>query len=251
MKLSLFYVCLIVGTGAFAQSKKQLASENQKLKTEIQSLRSKIDSLTREPEVKFDNDAQKASYGLGTIIAANIQMQQMDSLDTDAMLLGLEHALTDHALLLESNDAQTIFQQFMQRNMDRKMAKIKEEGQAFLERNKSAEGVKTTASGLQYKIITPGTGKTPTATSNVTVHYTGKLIDGTEFDSSVRRGQPANFGLNRVIPGWTEGLQLLKEGGKAMLYVPYDLGYGERGGGGGQIPPYATLIFEVELIKVN
>jgi len=99
-------------------------------------------------------------------------------------------------------------------------------------------------------VLTAGTGKTPTSTDNVTVHYTGKLIDGTVFDSSVQRGQPANFGVNQVIRGWTESLQLMKEGDKWVLYTPYDLAYGERGQGG-QIPPYATLIFEVELIKVN
>src|SRR5690606_17937012 len=116
---------------------------------------------------------------------------------------------------------------------------------------KNKEGVKTTPSGLQYQVVTAGTGKSPGANDNVTVHYTGKLTDGTVFDSSVDRGEPATFGVSQVIPGWTEALQLMKEGDKWTIFIPQNLAYGEQGAGGGQIPPFATLIFEVELIKVN
>lgn len=119
---------------------------------------------------------------------------------------------------------------------------------AFLEQNKGKDGVQTTDSGLQYRVLEAGEGPNPTATSNVTVHYSGKLINGEEFDSSYKRGEPINFGLNQVIRGWTEGLQLMNAGAKYELYIPYDLGYGERGSGGG-IPPYATLVFVVELIS--
>ncbi len=144
----------------------------------------------------------------------------------------------------------SIVQAYMQQAMEKKNEKLKAEGKAFLDENKKKEGIQTTASGLQYKVLTQGKGKQPTATSNVTVHYTGKLIDGTVFDSSVERNEPATFAVNQVIPGWTEALQLMREGDKWMLYIPYDLAYGERGAGG-QIPPFAPLIFEVELIKVN
>ena len=120
----------------------------------------------------------------------------------------------------------------------------------FLAENAKKEGVKTTASGLQYKITQQGNGKQPTAQSVVKVHYTGKLLDGKVFDSSVDRGQPVEFPLNQVIPGWTEGLQLMKEGSKATLYIPAQLAYGEQGVPG-TIPPNSTLIFDVELIKVN
>lgn len=120
----------------------------------------------------------------------------------------------------------------------------------FLTENADKEGVKTTASGLQYKILTEGTGNIPKPTDQVTVHYRGRLVNGTEFDSSYKRNEPATFPLNGVIPGWTEGLQLIKEGGKAELYIPSELGYGSRGAGS-VIPPNATLIFEVELIKIN
>jgi FKBP-type peptidyl-prolyl cis-trans isomerase len=125
-----------------------------------------------------------------------------------------------------------------------------EAGKKFLEDNAKKAGVKTTSSGLQYKVITEGTGKKPKATETVTVHYRGTLIDGTEFDSSYKRGEPISFGLNRVIAGWTEGLQLMPTGSKYEFYIPYNLAYGDRGAGG-VIPPYATLIFEVELLGVK
>ena len=121
----------------------------------------------------------------------------------------------------------------------------------YLEQNKKNDGITVTDSGLQYRVIEEGTGAKPTATSKVTVHYSGKLTNGEEFDSSYRRGQPASFPLNGVIRGWTEGLQLMKEGSKYEFFLPYDLGYGERGSGSGSIPPFATLIFTVELISVD
>jgi FKBP-type peptidyl-prolyl cis-trans isomerase len=126
-----------------------------------------------------------------------------------------------------------------------------EKGEKFLAENKTKDGVKTTASGLQYKIIKEGTGNTPKATDRVLVHYEGKLLDGTVFDSSIKRGEPIAFPLNRVIPGWTEGLQLIKEGGKAILYIPSKLAYGPGGTPGGPIGPNETLIFEVELLKIQ
>ena len=125
-----------------------------------------------------------------------------------------------------------------------------EEGKKFLEENVKKEGVHVTPSGLQYKVITEGFGTKPKATETVVVHYRGTTIDGKEFDSSYKRGEPISFPLNGVIAGWTEGLQLMKTGAKYELYIPYNLAYGERGAGG-VIPPYATLIFEVELLEVK
>jgi FKBP-type peptidyl-prolyl cis-trans isomerase len=126
-----------------------------------------------------------------------------------------------------------------------------EKGEKFLKENAGKEGVKTTASGLQYKIVKEGEGKNPSATDTVLVHYKGTLLDGKEFDSSYKRNMPIEFPLNRVIPGWTEGLQLVKEGGKAILYIPSKLAYGSNGTPGGPIGPDETLIFEVELLKVK
>ncbi len=134
--------------------------------------------------------------------------------------------------------------------MELRNTKRIEEGKAFLPANAAKAGIRTTASGLQYQVVTEGTGKKPSPTDRVTVHYTGRLIDGTMFDSSVERGQPATFGVNQVIAGWTEALQLMSEGSKWILYIPSELGYGARGAGG-DIPPHAVLVFDVELIKVN
>ena len=128
-------------------------------------------------------------------------------------------------------------------------AKVKEEGEAFLAANKDKEGVVTLPSGLQYEIITEGTGKKPSATDRVECHYEGTLIDGTVFDSSIRRGEPAVFGVNQVIRGWVEALQLMPEGSKWRLYIPQDMAYGANGAGE-MIPPYSARVFEVELIKV-
>lgn len=243
MKLIVLGAALLLSTSLFAQSKKELQAEVTKLKAEIEQLK-------KPKEVELDNEHKKASYGLGTFIASNLKSQGGDSLDLDALAAGLKDVFLDKPLKIEQQEAMTIVQNYMQQAMEKKSNKVKEEGRAFLEENKTKEGVKVTESGLQYKVITEGNGKSPGPDGNVTVHYTGKLMDGTVFDSSVERGEPVTFGVNEVIAGWTEALQMMHEGDKWTLYVPYDLAYGERGAGG-QIPPYATLIFEVELLKVN
>jgi FKBP-type peptidyl-prolyl cis-trans isomerase len=256
MKIAVFMLCAVLAIPAFAQSKKQLKAENQKLmverdalKSDAQRLASEIEAL-KPKEVSLANASDKVSYSIGVMIGSNVEMQGVDSLNVDAMFVGMKDVLEKKTPKLSQEECQMIVQEYMETAMEKKTAKAKEEGASFLAENKTKAGVQTTASGLQYQVITEGTGKKPTPTSSVTVHYTGKLTDGTVFDSSVQRGQPATFPLNQVIKGWTEGLQLIKEGGKAILYIPYDLGYGDRGAGG-QIPPYSTLIFEVELLKVN
>jgi FKBP-type peptidyl-prolyl cis-trans isomerase len=250
MKLIFSSLFVLLMISVSAQSKKELQAEVQRLQSQAKRLQANLDSLKTPPPVQLADGTSKASYCLGVMVATNITGQGFDSLEAETFIRGLEDVLKKGNPVISAQEAQSFVQQYMQELMEKKTAKAKQEGVAFLDENKTKEGVKVTPSGLQYKIINEGTGKKPSPTNSVTVHYTGKLTDGSVFDSSVSRGEPATFGLNQVIPGWTEGLQLLKEGGKAVLYIPSDLGYGERGAGG-VIPPYSTLIFEVELLKVN
>jgi FKBP-type peptidyl-prolyl cis-trans isomerase len=250
MRLSILFILLLIGSPLFAQSKKELKAEVAKLKADNAGLTSQIEELKKPKVVALNTTVDKVSYGLGTLIASNLKQQAGDSLQLDPLTEGIKDVLQNKTPKMEQQEAMTIVQTYMQAAMEKKTGKAREEGQAFLDNNKKDASVKVTPSGLQYKVITSGKGKTPKATDKVTVHYTGKLIDGTVFDSSVESGQPATFGVNQVIPGWTEALQLMKEGDKWMLFIPSDLAYGERGAGG-QIPPHSTLIFEVELLKVN
>ena len=236
-------MAVLLADQLFAQSKKELQAEVQKLKAEVEQLK-------KPKEVDFNDRHKKASYGIGVLIGSNIKSQGGDSLDAESIAAGLSDIFLNKTLKLDQNEAGMFVQQYMQKAMEKKTSKAKEEGIAFLENNKKQEGITVTSSGLQYKKITDGKGKTPLATDKVTVHYVGKLIDGTVFDSSVERGEPATFAANEVIPGWTEALQLMKEGDKWTLFIPSDLAYGERGAPP-QILPYATLIFDVELLKVN
>ncbi|MBM3177266.1 MAG: FKBP-type peptidyl-prolyl cis-trans isomerase [Bacteroidetes bacterium] len=203
-----------------------------------------------DKDIKLDTEAKKASYGLGVVLANNIKSQNPDSIDMEALFKGFYDKYKGSATLMNDQECMQAVQKSMSAAAERKNAGAKKAGEDFLAQNKSKTGVTTTTSGLQYKVLKAGTGKMPSASSQVTVHYTGKLIDGTVFDSSVERNEPATFPVNGVIQGWVEALQLMKEGDKWELYIPSQLGYGERGAGQ-QIPPFSTLIFEVELIKVN
>lgn len=250
MRLSIFCLSLFISTSIIAQSKKTLLAQVEQLKKEAEQQKSEIVQLKTPKEVHLTDTLSKVSYGLGTLVASNLKMQGGDSLNVEILLEGMKDVFQNKKLKMEQQEALPLVQMYMQQASEKRMSKVKTDNAAFLETNKKAEGVKTTASGLQYKVINTGKGKVPSATDKVTVHYTGKLIDGTVFDSSVERNDPITFELNGVIPGWTEALQLMHEGDKWMLYIPYELAYGERGAGE-QIPPYSTLIFEVELIKVN
>ena len=241
---------LLASQFAMAQSKKELREEVGRLKAEIEALQVQVDTLKNPAKAQLNNEHEKASYGLGVLMASNLKKQGSDSLVVDILNEGMRDVLNNLPIQMSEEEAMEIVQPYMARAMEREVEALKTEGTDFLATNKTKEGVKTTASGLQYKVLASGTGKMPTADSNVTVDYTGKLVDGTVFDSSVERGKPATFGVSQVIAGWTEALQLMHEGDKWEIYIPYELGYGERGAGA-QIPPFATLIFEVELLSVN
>jgi FKBP-type peptidyl-prolyl cis-trans isomerase FklB len=201
------------------------------------------------------NEKDKVSYSIGLNIGSNLKSQSVD-INLDVFMKGVKDAISGGKLLMTEKEIQetmTVFQKELttkQAELAKKLTETnKKEGEAFLAANKGKDGVKTTASGLQYKIIKDGNGQMPKATDTVTVNYLGTLIDGTEFDSSYKRGEPATFPLNGVIPGWTEALQLMKVGSKWQLFLPAAIAYGERGAG--RIGPNATLIFEVELLSIG
>ena len=196
------------------------------------------------------NNMDSVSYSFGVLIAKNLKNQGVDSLDAASFVKALEDVLGEKALDIDPDKATQVVNQFMAAQQSKKYEPIIKEGKEFLAANGERAEVTTTASGLQYEVLQEGSGEKPTSSSKVTVHYTGKLLDGTVFDSSVERGQPATFGVTQVIGGWTEALQLMSPGAKYRLFIPYNLAYGERGAGQ-DIKPYATLIFDVELISIN
>ncbi|MBT3802907.1 MAG: FKBP-type peptidyl-prolyl cis-trans isomerase [Bacteroidetes bacterium] len=204
-------------------------------------------------KVKIENMEDSISYAIGMDIADNFEKQKIavNPLILAKAMLDFKEKSTVFTAE-QKNEVLMVFQQKLQEEQQGKTSGMSEEnkkiGAAFLEANKSKEGVKVTPSGLQYKVIRKGEGPSPSATDMVTVHYRGKLLDGTTFDASYDRGEPIEFGLNQVIPGWTEGVQLMNAGSKYEFYIPSELAYGERGAGE-VIPAGATLIFEVELIS--
>ena len=201
-------------------------------------------------------DKDKISYSIGFGMGSNLKNQGVD-VDADKLskaikdgLSGAKPAMSQADMDKTMTDLRTKMMAEQQEKMKSVGAKNKADGEAFLAKNKTAAGVKTLPSGLQYQVIKAGTGKMPKATDKVSVNYRGTLLDGQEFDSSYSRGTPASFPVNGVIPGWTEALQLMKEGAKWKLFIPSSLAYGEQGAGG-VIGPNATLLFEVELLKVE
>ncbi len=198
----------------------------------------------------------KVSYALGLGIGQQLSDMGAKGLNIDDFSQAIKDVIAGTKPQISNEEAQSLVQTFFQEQEAKQRAAAAEkgkvamaEGQNFLNENAKKEGVITLPSGLQYQVLSEGTGKKPKATDQVKCHYEGMLVDGTLFDSSIQRGEPATFGLNQVIAGWTEGLQLMKEGAKYRFFIPYHLGYGEHGAGS-SIPPFATLIFDVELIEV-
>ncbi|MEE9466340.1 MAG: FKBP-type peptidyl-prolyl cis-trans isomerase [Candidatus Neomarinimicrobiota bacterium] len=208
---------------------------------QVDSLTSRIDSV---------------SYSIGLNLGSGLKNQEIE-IQTDALMQGIVDAYQDRELLLEESEWQQVLRTFQselrtkqRESADQEGEANMQKGEAFLRINAEKEGVIALPSGMQYKVIQEGDGPKPVATDNVVVHYTGRLLDGTVFDSSVERDEPATFRLDQVIKGWTEGLQLMSVGAKYELYIPSDLAYGSRGSGG-RIKPNQTLIFEVELLEIK
>ena len=235
MKYSIFAMTIaaLAATTVYAQDdKKAPAAEAKK-------------EVAEKPTHGFTTDDQKLGYAIGQDIGRNVSMYK-DLIDVDVFFTSIKDAFEGKDSKMTQAEMSAVFMDLPKRMA----AENKKKGEAFMAENKKKEGVKTTESGLQYEVIKAAEGAKPKATDSVTVHYTGTLLDGTVFDSSVERGEPTTFPLNGVIPGWTEGLQLMTVGSKYRFTIPSNLAYGERGTGR-QIGPNSTLQFEVELIKIN
>ncbi len=206
--------------------------------------------------VALKTKKDKVSYAIGVNVGKGMQQESLE-IDPDIFAKGLKDGMTGAKMAMPDEEMRQVMTAFQKEMAEKQAVKVKavaeknkKEGETFLAANKKKDGVKTLPSGLQYKVIKEGTGQTPKLTDAVTTNYRGTLIDGTEFDSSYRRGQPAKFPVSGVIPGWTEALQLMKVGSTWQLFIPSNLAYGERGAGN-IIGPNATLIFDIELISIN
>ncbi len=249
----IFFIALAssVAFAANAQTKAKTTAAGKK------AVPAKKTTTSAKP-LAFKTKLDSASYAFGLVMANNLKSGGLQNLNYELLNKGMKDAFATGStpLMTEQASQQAINSLFeslagvREANDKKKFGPAIAEGEAFLANNKTKAGIKTTASGLQYEVLNEGTGAQPKATDQVTVHYKGMLLNGKEFDSSYQRGEPASFGLNQVIPGWTEGVALMKEGAKYRFYIPYQLAYGARGAGQ-DIPPYSTLIFEVELIKVG
>lgn len=255
MKRIFLAVCLSgIAAASYAQTKTAAKKPVAKKPT---TAASKTSTLTAGLKSTLDS----TSYAFGTSIGAGLKTTGLYTLNYEVLLKGLKDAFTGGKVILTQQQVQQCINEALAKassvknkaeeaSNKIKYAPIMKEGQDFLEQNKKRAGVQTTASGLQYEVLTAGTGIKPLATDSVLVHYKGTLLNGKQFDSSYDRGEPISFPLNQVIKGWTEGVQLMPAGSKYKFFIPYNLAYGERGAGQ-DIPPYSTLIFEVELLKVN
>ena len=226
IQLLALVLALTVGLEAQAQKKKE--KDKTKLKTQSDSV----------------------SYSLGIVIGESLKQGEVGTINSNIFGNTIGRVTNGDSVLMSKTDAETYFRNYMMARFEAKKIKQKEEGRKFLEENKAKPGVVTLASGLQYKVITEGTGATPKATDKVKVHYQGTLISGKVFDSSIQRGEPIELGVSQVIKGWTEALQLMKVGSKWTLYIPSDLAYGENPQPGGPIGPNEVLIFDVELLDI-
>jgi len=209
----------------------------------------KMNQSQSSPEISVTTDEDKFSYGLGMVIGERV-LKQYGDVNYEVLLAGMKAQHGDQETLMTLEEAGNAINARMEKQFAEQTAANRKRGEDYLKSNAEKDGVKVTDSGLQYNVITEGDGPKPAATDEVTVHYRGTLVDGTEFDSSYSRGEPTSFRLNQVIPGWTEGVQLMSVGSKYRFVIPANLAYGERGAGGA-IGPHETLIFEVELLDIK
>ena len=244
MKKVLFTVLIAatVSTG-FAQTAKKVAPVRK-------TTASKTTVKPAPKPMAFRSNLDSASYALGLSTATSMKAGGINSVNYVLLLQGFKDAFAGKTPLITNEKAEKAINNMLNNLTQAKYAVQINEGKSFLENNKKQPGIQVTPSGLQYEVLTKGTGTSPIVTDTVLVHYKGSLLNGKEFDSSYKRNEPISFPLNGVIPGWTEGVQLMQPGSKYRFFIPYQLAYGERGAGG-DIPPFSTLIFEVELLKVN
>lgn len=205
---------------------------------------------TSENKPAFKSQLDSASYAFGVSIAQDLKVRGVKALNYAVVAKAMEDTFNNKPAALTEEQRQKAIYQFLTTASKTQHAAALAEGKSFLEENKKKAGVKTLPSGLQYEVLKAGNGPKPKATDEVTVHYKGTLLNGQQFDSSYDRNEPLTLALNRVIPGWTEGVQLMSVGSKYRFFIPYELGYGEKGAGP-DIPPYSTLIFEIELVKIG
>jgi FKBP-type peptidyl-prolyl cis-trans isomerase FklB len=256
MKKVIFALTLMTSLSTFAQSKKIVIAENDSLKKQLTELQTQLITLKSEvgaykistSKTVAKDDESEFLYSVGILVGNQIAEKGLGEIDFTIFNSGFYAGYTQTQEGNLDNYSQVV-RMFDQKQNAVILEKQKKEGEAFLNENAQKEGVIVLPSGLQYKVIKEGNGVSPTSDQTVTVHYTGKTLDGNVFDSSIERGQPATFGLSQVIKGWTEGVSLMKPGATYMFYIPSELAYGERGAGA-SIPPNATLIFEVQLIEV-
>ena len=249
MKHFTLSICLVAlsTTVIFAQTKKTVSKPVTIAKKTV---------IAKTSPVKLINETDSVAYSIGMNIGRNLKSQGLEKLNMDLLAKGLQDVMKAEKCQLDDAQANMVIGRYFEQIQKKKQAEeakqyepMKAAGAAFLEANKKADSVVVLPSGLQYKIMKAGTGPKPTINNTVKTHYHGTLIDGTVFDSSVRRGQPAEFPVGGVIQGWVEALQLMPVGSKWKLFVPYNLAYGERSAGA-EIKPYSTLIFEVELLEI-
>ncbi len=251
MQKSIFVLAvLFFGVNCFSQKKKDLIQEVAKLKANALEMQSQLNAITKAKELNLQDSLQNFSYAFGTSIGNNLKTVGFDSLSYNAFALALEDALNGEEKMA-IQEAQMLITKTIQSKQEEISKAQSAEGVRFLAENGKRPEVITTESGLQYEILNKGDGATPSSSDKVKVHYTGTLIDGKVFDSSIARGEPTTFGVTQVISGWTEALLLMPVGSKWKVFIPQDLAYGPRGAGGGEIPPYAALIFEMELLAIE